>query len=517
MSPEFSGVKNIVDILFHAHQVALKINWPEPERLSLLRYYDVLLDVVGTSTYKNDFNLNLKNPLIGRGKYFPFATLFAQPFNRKVTPQQKEVMLLLVLMFYQILRNANFDKSKENQPLIDTANSLRSLISSVNEKHESFHFTIKASFFDYNKLKDNLSKVIQVAGDHKLELLSNLWSAYTQTLNEEVESDTFPYLQKDTGGFPVTEKESEDASEKSDSLLYGSRLTINELLHLPWRANVLADHEIRALITFLYQSLKDEKLRKQAIFALLVMLTSKPFKIILKTEVSVNGNSNLDLSGDYIDLKEKCWVRKSIKMPSSYSQNYDHKKCLSDHTQWLRLAFPDNLISAISIETKKLGIANKITISDICCFEKSISWLLSGFLKALWQSDPNIHRRITPASLRAATFEKLSLKYDSTIAALILGNTEYTNPAVLYYVSADTKQLENHYQSTLSEMGINTNNFSLNSNTLTGSELVFEPGYIRSCVKKKVEILSEMLAIDGASLSFDEIINRHNFFHATSA
>ena len=100
MSPEFTGIKNIIEMLFRAHEVALKIDWPNSEDNALKTRFQVLSDVRQTSIYRHNYKITATNPFDDdRLGDFPIAALFAQPFNTKVDENQKNVLLLLAVSY----------------------------------------------------------------------------------------------------------------------------------------------------------------------------------------------------------------------------------------------------------------------------------------------------------------------------------------------------------------------------------------------------------------------------------
>ncbi len=489
MSPEFTGVKNIVEMLFHAHEVVLRIEWPNSEQLVLLKRYDTLLDVKNTEVYKTYTFDTGANPLVGNIKFFPFATLFAQPFHRHVTTEQKEVLSLLVLMFFQVLSNSNIENEEENRDLKNIAYSLRKLIEKVEEDHEVFNFKIPFESFKYKHLKDALNKIVQVKELNIDDCFSSKWEELSQSF---------------------TGLDNEEEGYKNTNNIYGNRLTTIELMQLPWRSNVLAEHEVSELITFIKHAFTKEESRKLAIFAMIVALTSKSFENI--SNIKIFSKTPESPSDDYIDLSSGTWVRKSIKMPDAYSQKESQEMCLSQHTQWLHLSLPNFLIGAIEAEHQTSGIGDGAIIGELCCGESSISTQLSSFLKPFWRDNLLIHRQITPAALRGLMFNKIVHKHDAAYTALLLANTEFINPTSLYYISAEAKKLASDYHLALGELGIETLPSQLNTNAMVGSELVLDISYINTVITKKSTTLSQMLKLDSTKLSFDELILRHNLF-----
>jgi integrase len=489
MSPEFSGVKNIVEMLSNAHKLALKIQWPISEQTALLERYNVLLDVKNTSVYKNDYSIELIDPFLNRISEFPFAALFSQQFHRKVTTEQKDILLLLVIMFFQILLNSNSNNKYEEKTLVVIADSLRKLISEVDENHLYFTYNLNFKSFKYQRLQAVLERLTQ---DDELKLhndFSSIWADVSRLF---------------------IDVENEEQDNVNRNLVYGSRLTTCELMQLSLRSNVLAEHESRELVSFIQQRLIEEESSKPAIVSMVVALTSKPFGDILN--IKLFSKKPLNPANDYIDMNSGTWVRESIKMPDSYSQSENEKMCLSQHTKWLHLSLPEYLIDVITLIFNSQGVSEGTTIGELCGFTQPAEKVLSGFLKPFWKNNLLIHRRITPALLRGLMFNQLIYKHDAEYAALLLANTEYINPTTLYYLSAKAIKLAGDYHAALAELGIETEPSKLNTNAMVGSELVLNANYINTVITKKNAELSHLLEIDSAKLSFDELIARHNLF-----
>jgi len=390
------------------------------------------------------------------------------------------------------------------------------LIDKVDAKHVHFQFNLNFDLFKYQNLLAALEKIIQVKDLNIPNTFSSMWSEVSLSLTDE-ENDDKPFILPVQESPTIVETCIPEAAidcKKHDKTnrnsIYGNRLTTIELMQLPWRSNVLAVHEVSELITSIQHALTKEDSRKSAIFAMIVALTSKPFECI--SNINIFSMTPEKASDDYIDLSSGAWVRKSIKMPSSYTQKEAQMVCLSKHTKWLYLSLPACLIDAIKAEIQSSEIDEDTTIGKLCCDEHCEETLLSIFLKPFWKNNLLIHRCITPASLRALMFNKLTHKHDAAYSALLLANTEYINPTSLYYLSAEAKKLASDYHTALGELGINTSLSQSNTDAMVGSELVLNISHINTIITKKWADLSQLLKLDSAKLSFDELIARHNFF-----
>ena len=520
MSPDYSGVKNIVEMLCRAHEVALRFEWPYSEQIALLKRYDTLLAVKNTHVYNNDYSIELVDPFLNLIKAYPFSALFSQPFNLDVTPEQKDVLLLLVLMFFQVFINSNVDETKTRKSLITIADGLRALVRDVYEKHEQFQFSINFDLFKYQRLKTALDKISQVDELNIDDSFSDLWLeislSFTDIENDERQHKEARDLAKQIAlgtteeSVTDTDLKTKKQEDTNNNRPYGNRLTTEELMHLPHRSNTLAEHEINELFPFIQHALTNEESRKSAIIAMLLALTSKSFDNI--SNIKFFSKKPKIPSGDYIDLNSGVWARKSIKMPVSYSQKETQENCLSKHTKWLYLSLPTSLIDSVKLAFFSSNESEGKTIGELYCEKQSIDTQLTSFLKTFWKNNLSIHRCITPASVRGLMFNKLAHKHNPAYAALLLANTEYINPTTLYYVSAETNKLANDYNSMLCKLGMITPPSELNTNAVTGSELSFNIDYINSFMTSKRESLSKMLEADSNKLSFDELIERHNFF-----
>jgi hypothetical protein len=518
MTPEFTGVKNIIDKLFDAHEVALTMRWPDSEDKLLRARFEVLSDVRKTDVYKSEYHTDVTNPFDNkRVGDFPFAALFTQPFNIDITKKQKHVLLLFVLMFYQVLQCDENDKST----LYNVAHILRKLVKRANSKHE--FFTFKKEFIDYKyvDLLNLLEKVCEVKELRELNKLTSFWKTLTLSFSsnaveddlghsEILDNKSFSNINEINGDLDINDVSVPDQKGINNYNRFGSRLNLNELLHLPWRANVLAQHEIDESVKFLLDGLNGENTRRPAIVAFLVMLTSKPFQDVQNIKVYSKGSSCV--CGDYIDLSRGEWVRENCKMPDSFTRKEEPESYLTPHSQRLHLPLPSALIEAIKSLVIESGEFDGLFIAELCKIEEPVSSLLSTFLKPLWKNTPVIHRRITPASLRAVMFEQLAHKYDGASASLILANTEYDNPTSLYYISGRTSLLVTNYQSILSDMGLDTKVAMLTSDKIVGSELVIDTDKIKPVIIDKSKHLVDMLEKDSSQLNYEELILRHNEF-----
>ncbi len=218
-------------------------------------------------------------------------------------------------MFFQILLNSNINSSSSKNPLIGIANALRGLIANIKKDNSRFPFAINFESFKYQRLQNALEKIIQVSELNIPDTFSTMW--------KEV-SLSFIELEND-----------EKQTDADNSQLYGNRLTTEELMHIPWRSNILAEHEAIELLTFIQQALINEESRKPAIIAMIVALTSKPFSNI--STLKLFSKKPKTPSGDYIDLSSGVWVRESVKMPASFCQKEKQVVYLSKYTKWLYL------------------------------------------------------------------------------------------------------------------------------------------------------------------------------------
>lgn len=522
MSPEFSGVKQIIEMLFRAHEVALKIEWPDSEDRVLKARFQVLSEVRQTSLYKQNNDITSTNPFDdNRLGDFPFAALFAQPFNTRVDENQKNVLLLLVLVFYQVLDNEDYADPFESKTLTNTSNTLRNLIKKFTYQDKSFKSPIDFEHYNYKNLENSLNALCANKNFKFPQDFASLWKTFSLSFSSiEAESDsehdealnnTLQLVDLDDNNENIDLTNVPERYKKdTDGNIYGSRLSLNELLHLPLRSNNLAQHEINELVKYLLVALTKSETRNSAIIAFLVTLTSKPFKDLLNIRIFSNGHSHTPT--DYIDLSRSEWVRLNVKMPNSYTQKKEHKGKFNSFMPTLSLPLPIALIEAITLQFDECGEQEGIAVAELCNIDEPVGSFLSKFLKPLWKNNPEIHRQITPASLRVMMFEQLAHKYDSGYALLTLANTEYDNTTTLFYLSAVSGVLTQNYQSTLNAIGLDTNKPHSENDKMVGSELVIDTEYVKKIITEKREKLSNTLIKTSSELSYDELISQHNEF-----
>lgn len=116
-----------------------------------------------------------------------------------------------------------------------------------------------------------------------------------------------------------------------------------------------------------------------------------------------------------------------------------------------------------------------------------------------------IFRRITPASLRAAYFGKVTREFN---AGLLLANVEYHSATVLYNLSDRASRLQRNYKKTLEDLTFTASELIPNSNYYVGSELVINVQIFKGILNKKQNILINT----GDHQSVDDLIRQHNNF-----
>ncbi|MBU2869737.1 site-specific integrase [Colwellia sp. E2M01] len=509
-----------------------------------------------------------RNPLHGRLDEYPVAALYCQNFGNDFNDIQKPLVYILHFILLQISKHNDWDEIKKLALLTSAATSLRKIVAC----HTQFIRYVSIEKVKYNKLADILYRLIHDGDIDFQEQFLRAWSElydnepFVRKVKPRVKNDEGRYKEKpkkkvekdvkepanngvqDTnyvtttrngtkingkrifgapdgtcGGAPEVTDLVEvvipgdielDSRTKNAAGIYGSRLSLVEKMHLPWRPIALAEHEIIEFVSFLKMKLNTEE--SEAIFLSLVLLTSKPFDEISEINIYSEPPDFSKMEEDFIDLKAGTWNRKSIEMPDFFSPTLVQKELLEEHSDWLSLPIPAELVNAIEkrqIQHEvKYGLNQKqvLNIGELC-FSKNdkISTVLAKFLKPFWKNNTKVHRRITAAGIRATTFEKITHQFDGGYASLMLANTEFDTSTTLYYLSAKTKKLRNDYTQVIPSLGFTVSDHtSHDDNTVVGSWLTIDKDKVSKVITKKRELLVNELS--QKKLCIEQLIERHN-------
>ncbi len=551
-----SELTHICQILLRLEEILLAvnvINWPDDINLELSLLLSALSKIKSQKCFKirlEKETLSTKNPIYGRIEEYPIAALFCQQFGHNIQENQKPLLFLLNFMLFQIARHNKWEPKKKDALLTNAANTLRKIIACDIKFDRNFPLS-KLTFEKLNRLL-----IVLTSGKHInfQEQFLIAWSQFYRDqlfVRKQVKKDNYqtkkPLSHKRLNLLPTNITETGngtainrgfisilpnnntdddidnaivdiievdnvnnvelDHRTKHAASIYGSRLSLIEKKHLPWRSNVLAKHEVTELVAYIKSAIVDPS-DLTAIFACLVLLTSKPYSELLQVKIFVNTPPLSNTNHDFIDLSSGTWWRRSIEMPNAYVPSSEQKHLLSEHSDWLMLPLPKELMVAF----KNLDIRAPLTIKQLCFKEGecTIEAKLSAFLKTLWKNNPLLYRRITPAAVRATLFERITQQFDSGYAALMLANTEFDTPTTLYYLSEKATKLKADYVDLVAQMGFQIIDQSTKKECVVGSRLAMNKAEISKIIKAKRAAL--LALIREPSPSLEHIIFRHNQF-----
>ena len=468
LTPELTHICQVLLRLDDTLNAIKPIEWPDKINVEIINLNSAISKVKTLECFITQLNKEKhtsKNPIYGRTEEYPVAALFCQQFGLSIDENQKPLLFLLNFMLFQISIYNQLEMDEKDSLLANAADALRKIISCKNK----FKVHISLEKLNYDKLSKLLIHLTEekhiVFQDQFLRAWSDFYedqhfvrkiqsqqlkphskdisSFITGTLNlfskQIIETGNGTYI---NSGFISTlgisdkldidesviefvdvispENVELDYRTKNSAAIYGSRLSLIEKKHLPWRSIALAKHEVVELVAYLESRLED-LIDPTVIFATFLFLTSKPFTEILGINIYSKSPELTDIHSDFIDLSSGTWWRRRIEMPSAYKPTPEQTKLLVIHNDWLILPLPKQLILAL----KKLFTTTPMTINDLCFKGKSnaIDAALATFLRPLWTDNDKVHRRITPAAVRATLFDKITEQYDSCYAALMLANS----------------------------------------------------------------------------------------------
>ncbi|MGL1956406.1 MAG: site-specific integrase [Colwellia sp.] len=552
-----SELTNICQILLRLEDILLAvkgIDWPAEINTEINDLVSALSKIKSQEYFrdrlKNEIR-SIKNPIYGRIEEYPIAALFCQQFGTNIEENQKPLIFLLNFILFQIARHNHWDKHKKSNLLAHAANTLRKVIA-CDIKFEVHISPNKLNFNNLNKLlialtsanhidfqeqflrawaqfyqdqpfvrKKHLKKekrqcdqslskkTLNIQPTNATEMANGtvISSGFLSTLTDNTAHNGIDDAFVDIVEVTTPNNVELDHRTKAAASIYGSRLSLIEKKHLPWRSNVLAKHEVDDLVAFINSSLLGSN-DPISIFICLLLLTSKPYVDLLQVKVFTEAPLLTDINSDFIELSSSTWWRRSVEMPNAYTPSLEQRHLLAKHSDWLILPLPNELILAI----KKLKIDIPLTIEKLCFKDRAatVEGELSRFLQPLWKDNPHLHRRITPAAVRAVLFERITEQFDSGYASLMLANTEFDTPTTLYYISERSIKLEADYIDVVNNMGIQLTEQKAKSDTAIGSRLAINKAKIKEVLAaKKIAVLD---LISQPEPSLEQIIIRHNQF-----
>lgn len=533
---DFTAVSTVIYRLHQSYESALKLEWPEPKKHEITEHYETLQKVIATQTYNRAKKIvSPHNQMFSRMKEYPLSALLSENFGQLLLPKQKEFLLLLTFVIYE-LSNHQIKKSS----LVHASNELRHLISGTHAFNRIITLTSSTKILSIlTRLRSSKDINFQLQfikswevyfksfGDlpdvNRIELFSlNLVERNVSTSVQKVTTNNGLVVKKTVIEIATSEIDDEksiveivsldvpddinlDYRTKEAALLYGNRLTLQEKKNLPWRNVALIEHEIEAFFHFIRAELESPKNSKIAAVIYLMSLTSQQLKKVLDTDV-VSGKC-VDYRGDYIDIDQGVWVRNSVIMPSAFTPSLEQKSLLLNHSELLGLPLPIELIEYLKHELTDTGLVS-LSLNKLCCMPENSTEVINQLLNTLWKNNPRIFRRITISQIRALMFEKITHKYDSSYAALLLANTEFDIPTSLYYLYSSEYSLVASYKDVLKEFGLEALDITGSKDVFIGSKLCLDPMRFSAFTKRKMITIQESFTKTPTLL--DEIILRHN-------
>lgn len=293
-----------------------------------------------------------------------------------------------------------------------------------------------------------------------------------------------------------------DRRTKDAHILSQNRLSVIEQKLIPWRSNALAKHEVSELVNYLKVKLLDPTSRQIAVYALLSMITSKPYEQLSDFLVTNELIRPLEAE-NIIDLSEGLWLRRSINMPDSFTATEEQQELLFPHADYVALPLPQELLLAL----KAIHISHSKWLDEICDIQCA-STQLSEFLIVFRKENKLIFRTITPAALRVTCFEKIAIRFNACYASLLLANTEYHSPTVLYYLFAKSDNLQQSYTMMLEDFQFSVEGIATSSDHYIGSELAIDLSIFNNFNREKINFISTL----PKTTDIDELVIYHNCF-----
>jgi hypothetical protein len=273
-----------------------------------------------------------------------------------------------------------------------------------------------------------------------------------------------------------------DTAEQS--LIYGSRLRVQERMLLSLRSNVFTQAELDMFISGVVSDLQSRQQSKlvTACCLLLMLLTARQFEQLLAMALS----GQLPAEQEGIDWSLGIWRRQSIEMPKAVKPKLP-SPYLFEHQQMVDLPMPTILIQAISSIAK-----TPTTLTDIL---KRCKVTEVDVLARLTDIMAVVPRRTSFAQVRSSLFQQVALKSDPGFSSLLFSTTEYITPTPLYYKSIDVSTLQSTYAETITQFGLSPGSVRVKSAaSFTGSHLALNDDALAQFFKTKYQKLQSLSA-----------------------
>lgn len=385
---------------------------------------------------------------------------------------------------------------KEKQPFVD-------LLASQNEQlwdlQKQFIHWITDQQLPTSRSKQQKSVVLQVRGQPESEK--------TQALSERklfAESVT-PVPGTHIAQLRMTASDCDEEDERLDeifeyqadpehpvsydtaeqSLIYGSRLRVQERMLLCLRTNVFTSAELNTFISGVMLDLQSHQQSRAvtALCLLMMLLTARQFDQLMAMPLG----GNLPMTQEGIDCSLGIWRRKSIEMPKAVKANLP-SPYLYEHQQMVDLPLPAILIQAV-----KQYVGTATTLGEVLNSRKVTH---EDVLTRLTDIMAGVPRRPSFAQVRSSLFQQVALKSDAGFSALLFATTEYITPTPLYYKSVGVSTLQKTYLETITRFGLLPNPIHvLQAPGFTGSYLALNDEALAQLFHTKYQKLERLAGL----------------------
>lgn len=284
-----------------------------------------------------------------------------------------------------------------------------------------------------------------------------------------------------------------DTAEQS--LIYGSRLRVQERMLLCLRSNVFTSSELNTFVSGVMLDLQSREVT--ALCLLIMLLTAKQFDQLMAMTIG----GHLTMTQEGIDWSLGIWRRKSIEMPKAVKANLP-SPYLYEHQQMVDLPLPAILIQAV-----KQYVGTATTLGDVLKRRKVTHEDVLARLTVIMAAIP---RRPSFAQVRSSLFQQVALKSDAGFAVLLFATTEYITPTPLYYKSVGVSTLQKTYLETITRFGLLPNPIHvLQATGFTGSYLALNDEALAQLFQTKYQKLERLAGLvnseAGAVAFFNEL------------
>ncbi|ETX09709.1 hypothetical protein MUS1_06250 [Marinomonas ushuaiensis DSM 15871] len=258
----------------------------------------------------------------------------------------------------------------------------------------------------------------------------------------------------------------------------------------PSRLSVL---EKRTLIDWIRNSENDIS---KSLVLLTILTTLRPFEIfgvqiaLNKDEVDIYKRQD-DAYGVF-DLFTGVYWRKEPPIEDAYIANEEDKKWLHEHSEWLPLVIPNELLIPLKMTFSCYGSGRILDILPYKNQEEFNSITLIARRKI--REHGGLTRKITLRSLRYFLYGEVADEYGQHIASLMFANTEFMGPICHYYMALDVGVISDIYIKVVGRVGFSLMDFSSSiPNSYLGSQLAINSNVFAERLKIKIALLEGLL------------------------